>query len=263
MRCKWMVLGIVMLAVPVWISGCARYMDRLAYREYMGVLTPVDQEEEHPQKTITDDGEILFEQERLEIGLRPMTDEELNRQFPSATAQGRNPYTFGDTKWFRYDEVPQRFTVFRLTVKNYQYPKVFIDPTDVQLISDNGRVYHSLTREQLYVYFRTFATGGRSADGAGERFGNEYHDWQERMSILRRTRFAPEFIFSGQERDGFLVFEPLHGDVSNITVNVPEVQVRFDYRDVPIETLAVTARFHRDTGRLYPDGELKLTYEVR
>lgn len=263
MRCSWMVLGILGLALFAGVTGCSQYAERLAYRNHVGSLEPISEEEEDPNKAVTDDGSIVFTQERLEISLRPMSEEELNRQFAAATAAGVNPYTFGDTKWFRVDEVPRRFTVFRLTVKNYQYPKVYIDPTDVLIESDNGRKYYSLSYDQLYVYFRTFSPGGKSGGEMGDRAGNPYKRWQERMSVLNRTMYPSEQVFSGQEADGYLVFQPLHADVSKITVRIPEVAVRFDYRNVPIETIAVDARFHRETGRLYPDGQLELTYEVQ
>ncbi|MXW77709.1 MAG: hypothetical protein F4Z57_01725, partial [Gemmatimonadetes bacterium] len=50
---------------------------------------------------IQDDGLITYSFERLEIGLRPMTDAELNRKFPQQSTQGpvsTNPYTFGNWK---------------------------------------------------------------------------------------------------------------------------------------------------------------------
>ena len=36
-------------------------------------------------KVVADDGSVLFTKERLEIRVRPMTDDELNRQFSDVT----------------------------------------------------------------------------------------------------------------------------------------------------------------------------------
>ena len=64
---------------------------------------------------------------------------------------------------------------------------------------------------------------------------------------------------AAQEVEGYLVFEPLAPDVSELTVNLPGVIVRYDYKGDPRETMDVTVKFERDIGRRYPDGRLELT----
>lgn len=261
MHQKWTAL----LAVAL-LAGCSH---NLAYRDFSGDLAPRPEEDEDAAKMVMDDGSVVYTKDRLEIRIRPMTEQELNRQFPSETQRGSNPYTFGNTTWFRTNEVPKRFTVFRVTVKNYQYPKVILPQVGVSIASDNGRNYYALSYKQLYTYFRSFSPGGKAGistlggSNPGQRSGNEYRTWTDRLDILNRSMFTHDLVFSGQESEGYLVFEPLHADVNNITVHLEDIAVRFDFRGVPTETIDVDARFHRETGKLYPDGRRELTYSLQ
>lgn len=139
--------------------------------------------------------------------------------------------------------------MFLLGIKNYQYPKVRLDG-EVVVEADNGRRYHDLAERQLDRYFRAYAIGYR---------GNEYGVYKGRRAVLESTMFPRAEIFSGQEREGFVLFEPLHGDVSGMTVVVENLVVRFDYRGEPVESMAARFRFERDLGRQYPDGTVELS----
>ena len=226
------------------LNGCGYYY-------YTGPLKPEDQQAQ--SMNVADDGTVSFIQDRLEIHLKPMTADELDRQFPNHSNAGprsTNPYTFGNTEFWAEEGEKQRFTVFRLSIKNYSYPKVKIDPARVVLNTANNREYWSLSFEQLDSYYRAYAIGYR---------GNEYERYQERRDLLRRTMFKNEEIFSGQETDGFIILPALHHDVSKITVTVHDVVLRFDFRNEPIETIKIDYAFHRDIGRKYKDGQLVLT----
>ena len=101
------------------LSGCGRY--------FAGPLQPADQQT--VDMTINDDGSLTYTLERLEVSLRPMTDAQLNRQFAGSSERGArstNPYTFGDWSPMGDEWTPPRFTVFALSVKNYQFPKVLV-----------------------------------------------------------------------------------------------------------------------------------------
>jgi len=249
-RCRnALVLGLALLG-----AGCS-------YRYYAGDLEPLKEEFQGEGRTVADDGTVSYRQGRLEVSLRPMTDEELNRQFSSHSEQGirsTNPYTFGDSEMFRSGVTPQRFTVFRLRVQNYEYPKVYVDTRRINITTGNGRKYYALSYEQLYVYYRRYAGGGEGGVSPGIA-GNEFADWRSRIDLLRMTMFPDEYIFSAQESDGFIVFKPLAPDVSRITVRIPDITVRFDYKDDPTETATVTAEFQREVGRIYADGRVEVT----
>lgn len=226
-----------------------------AYRPYVGPLQPLD--EQAPGLTVYDDGSVLYQRERFEVKVRPMADAELNRLFADASAGGRkatNAYTYGDLEFAGPDSTRSRFTVFHVAVKNYSYPKVRVDPARAVIEADNGREYCRLSLQQLENYYRAYALGYR---------GNEYSRLRERLDLLRRTLLSDAIVFSGQEAEGFLVFPALHTDVHAVRVLLPEVVLRFDYREEPIETTQIACSFHRLTGRLYPDGRRVVTYAPR
>ncbi|MCC7262600.1 MAG: hypothetical protein IT369_08785 [Candidatus Latescibacteria bacterium] len=226
-------------------AGCA-------YRPWAGDLKPLD-EGQQPLKgmVVEDDGTVTFTEKRLEISLRPLTDDELNRQFSASSQKGNrstNPFTFGNGKFYRTGETPQRFTVFKLVVKNYEYPKVRV-AGDMVVQSRNGRKYYALSLAQLEAYYRSYAVAYR---------GNEYQEYKERRAILQRTLFPLEDIFSGQVKEGFVVFEPLADDVADITTTVKDIVTRFDFQGNALESTDVSYRFRRDLGRLYPDGRKEI-----
>ena len=227
------------LALAALLSACA-------YRPWAGELQPVVEGDQAEGMTVADDGTVTFKQGRLEIRLRPMSDEELNRQFSAYSNKGphsENPYTFANTTYFRTGETPRRFTVFRLTVKNYEYPKVRL-AGEIKMKSSNERSYYALNLDQLDIYYRTYAIGYR---------GQEYNEYKERRVLLKRTMFPQaEDIFSGLEEEGFILFEPLADDVSEVEVTLTDIVTRFDFRGDPAESIKISYRFHRDIGRYYP-----------
>jgi len=237
-------LWLPMIVALALVTGCG-------YHYYMGPLEPVSQQA--TSMTIADDGSVTYVQGRFEVRLRPVSDEELNRQFSSQSEGGpkaTNPYTFGDTEFYEGQKKRQRFAVFSLNVKNYEYPKVRIDPARVQILASNGRVYWSLSKQQLNSYYRAYAIGYR---------GNAYSQYRERRDLLARTMLGLEEVFSGQEVEGLVVFPNLHPDVEQVSLVVHDLVLRFDYRDEPVEMVELTYDFQRDIGRLYPDGTVQLS----
>ncbi|MCY3738197.1 MAG: hypothetical protein OXG13_17460 [Gemmatimonadaceae bacterium] len=250
---RWL---IPLLPALLLLAGCS-------YRYYADPLTPLNEAEQGENKSVADDGTVTHTQGRLEVGLRPMTDEELNRQFSSFSMDGadsRNPYTFGNSTYFRTGETPQRFTVFRATISNYQYPKVYLDPERVYITTSNGRKYYALTREQLWIYYHRYVGGGHGGGDPGMS-GNAHHVWKERDGILRSTMFPDLPVFSAQEAEGYLVFRPLAPDVEELTVHIPGLVVRYDFRGDPAEMVDIAMRFEREIGRVYPDGSRVATSE--
>jgi hypothetical protein len=58
--------------------------------------------------------------------------------------------------------------------------------------------------------------------------------------------FSSNFIFSGTDADGYIVFPRLDDDVTQIDVDLNDIAVRFDYADEPVEQIDLTFRFGRD-----------------
>ena len=210
------------------------------YRLGVGHLIPMAESEQNPQTHVSDDGTVTFTHERLEISLRPMTDEELNRQFPIESQGGAksvNPYTCGDWKDQRTGESPERFTVFKLKVKNYAYPKIQVDPLKSIIVASNGREYSPLGLNKLEKYYLPYARGYS---------GNAYERYKKRIDILNATLYSGDVIFSGQEGEGYVVFPKLDPDVKQITVWLRQIILRFDVTDQPLETIDIKFLFHRN-----------------
>jgi hypothetical protein len=228
------------------LGGCA-------YRPYATDLAPLGEAQQVQGMTVKDDGTVTFYQGRLEISLRPVSDDELNRQFATESkggAHSTNPYTYGDSKLGQTRQTPRRFTVFMLNVKNYEFPKVRIGGA-VAMVAQNGRKYYALSMEQFEVYYRAYAVGYRGID---------HFEYQNRRDLLSRTRYPDyQVVFSGQEAGGFILFEPLADDVTDVTVTVGDVITRFDYTDTPVETIDAAFRFKRDIGRMFPDGSVQVS----
>lgn len=232
------------LWLVLFLGGCG-------YRYYAGPLQPAAEQPE--QGAAAKDGALVAQRGGLQVTLRPMTDEELNRQFYDSSHGGvesTNPYTFGDTEFWGDHRGRSRFTVFRLVVHNEGYPKVVVDPARIVLRTPGGREYWSLSFDQLDAYYRAYATGYR---------GNEYARYQARRDLLRRTLSTNEEVFSGEEADGYVVFPLLQPGVSKVEAQVHDVVLRFDYRNEPVEAADLVFRFSRDVGRIYEDGRVVLT----
>jgi hypothetical protein len=230
------------VAVAVLAGSCAY---RLGMRHFAGPVVPGPQQIE--QMSVSDDNTVTYRRDRLEIRLRPFTVDMLNRKFdrpkdgfyqipPNQLTV--NPYTFGAWAPPESEQTPDRFTVFLLQVQNYEYPKVLVDSRGITLESSNGRVYPALHLSALMEYYYPYAVAYS---------GNTYQRFEERKDLLRRTMYGDEMVFSGQESEGYLVFAPLHTDVSEFTVWVRGVTLRFDYRDEPTETVDIPYRFARET----------------
>lgn len=208
------------------LAACGRY--------FHTPLQPSNRQAEG--MTVNDDGSITYALDRLSIELKPMTDEELNRLAPGVDLS-HNPYTFGDWTAAGDEWTPPRFTVFRLKVNNYQYPKVKIDPLNAHITAANTRQYAVLSYGELYQYFRSYWLG---------RTGQGRKTFQARTDALKRTLYSGALVFSGSEEQGYLVFPVLDDDVQAIQVHLENIVLRFDYADAPVEAIDLSFSFQRD-----------------
>ena len=153
---------ISILAAAALLVGCGHYLvpGRFQPLEVAQQQTDI----QGSSMKILDDGTVTFVQNRLEVSVRPMTDEEINRQYPtqSTNAGGpadelpSNPFTYGNWIDPRTGKAPQRSSIFKITVKNYEYPKVKFDPLTVTVESANGRHYYPWGSYDVEEYFRRF-----------------------------------------------------------------------------------------------------------
>ena len=217
------------------LAGC---ISQVGLRRFATFPEPVMQQDE--AMTVLDDGAVVYAKDRLEISLQVLDDGFLNRQFAADSRKGAestNPYTYGNWKPWGQEWTPERFTVVLLKVKNYEYPKVFIDPKALVITTSNNRVYNALDDGLLEDYFSPYL---RSYAGRQRR------QFEDTTDLLKSTVYPPDMVFSGQEEEGYIVFPVLHKDVSNFTVNVPDMAVRFDYKGEPVETIDLAFKFQRE-----------------
>ena len=207
------------------VVSCGRY--------FHTPLIPANHQSEG--MAVNDDGSVTYRLDRLAIELKPMTDAELNRL--SSAQPDLNPYTFGDWAPHGEGQAPPRFTIFRLKVSNYQFPKIKIEPQSARISTANTRQYPSLTYSELYTYFRAHWLG---------RTGLGRKAFQARTDALKQTMYTDALVFSGNEEQGYLVFPALDDDVAEIEVHIQNIALRFDYTDAPVESIDLSFAFQRD-----------------
>ena len=138
-------------------------------RHFAGPIQPVT-EQQSAELSIGDDRSITYTQGRLEVNLRPLTDEILNRQLAAHSPDKSsfylnpyemelNPYTYSDWNPPEQSWTPSRFTVFSLKVKNYEFPKVWLNPEKISLTAANGRQYQALSLAAMVEYYWPYAVG--------------------------------------------------------------------------------------------------------
>lgn len=224
------------------LAGCGRY--------FPGPITPAAEDVQESNYSVQDDGTIVHTLNRLEVSLRAMTDEELNRQFADISKDGAlsgNPYTFADWKPLGDTYTPPKYNVFLLKVKNYEYPKVKLDPLRLELVAPaTRRRFPPLRQEEILEYYYSQAQAYA---------GNLYSVFQERRDQMIRTMFPPDEIFSGQELQGYVVFRALPPDVKAFEVRIFDLALRFDYKNDPVETTDLVFRFNREVFKGYQPPE--------
>lgn len=237
----------LLCAAPLLMVGCGH---KLGYRHFAGPILPAAGLDQVEAFVVRDDRSITFVKDRLEVTILPLTVEMLNRQMagnsqqpegfhePNPYQKSTNPYTYGDWKPGWEEEYPTRFTVFALKVKNYEYPKVQLDPHAIEITVANGRHYKAYSRLALDEYYAPYALGYA---------GNTFLPFRERRDLILRTLYpVDEMVFSGQEKEGFIVFAPLDSDVEAFAIRIKGMVLRFDYRDQPVETIDITYSFTRE-----------------
>ena len=226
------------------MAGCGHFLVPTAFR-------PVGSGDQirHSEGTsmeVSDAGTVAWVQGRLEVSVRAMTDLELDRQYPAFSDDSYGPddelptnvFTYGDWEDPRSGQPPSRFSVFKISVKNYEYPKVKFDSLTPVIEASNGRIYYPWGQYDFKEFFRRFPL---AYNGLG------YKRYRERLSLLNLALYPEDdFCFSGQEFEGYIVFDKIHTDVDDIVFRIPSVGIRYDFRDEPLETVSLAFKFERD-----------------
>lgn len=217
------------------VAGCSTQIGMRRFAE-----APVPASQQASGMVVEDDGTILYAQDRLEIAVRVLSEEFLDRQFPNQSNSGpesTNPYTYGNWKPWGESKAPQRFTVLSVRVKNYAFPKVLLDPDNMWITTPSGRNYSVFDAGLLDDQFDPYL---------GSYSGQSHRRYREITDILNQTLLKADYVFSGQEVTGYVVFPALHNDVEVFAVHVADLALRFDYKSEPIETVDLVYKFDRE-----------------
>ncbi|MHB1049904.1 MAG: DUF4159 domain-containing protein [Bacteroidota bacterium] len=191
---------------------------------------------------------VIYDAKDYKIELKYMTDYQLNTfEFPEASKSGQfstNPFTYGD--WVDPDlgYVPNRFTVFKVTIYNYAGGKINFDPENAILVTDRGDALACYGREEkgsrnysMEAYFkRRKGTSGIDDDV-----------FESRMGIVRRTvHYLGKPIFRGDVRDGLIVFDPLVDEVEQVKLTIKDFILGYDENNQASEFTTLNFYFSRE-----------------
>jgi hypothetical protein len=191
---------------------------------------------------------VVYDAKDYKIEIKYITDYQLNNfEFPEQSRSGQfstNPFTYGD--WIDPDlgYVPNRFTVFKVTIYNYAGGKLNLDPENAILVTDRGDALASYGREEkgsrnysLEAYFkRRKGTSGIDDDV-----------FESRMGIVRRTvHYLGKPIFRGDVRDGLIVFDPLVDEVEQVKLTIKDFILGYDENNQASEFTTLNFYFARE-----------------
>lgn len=235
--------AVLVVAVPLLLGCALLFPPRFDYSSRL-----VPQPVQVGAYSIGTDSVLAYKTEELRIEVEHMTDQALNQLFPEESTQGRyssNPYTYGNHVDPSLGYVPNRFTVFRVTVHNLNHAKVELPPLRT-LVTTNRKgellepygVLAGSARNNFESYYRT--RRGPS--------GNEYYRFNTRMGIVRTKNYlSDEKIFKGEDYGGFIAFESLDSEVEQVTLHIRDFVLKFNAFDKPLETMDLAFEFDRQT----------------
>lgn len=173
---------------------------------------------------------IIYDAKDYKIEIKYMTDYQLNNfEFPDQSKSGQfstNPFTYGD--WVDPDlgYVPNRFTVFKVTIYNYAGGKINFDPENCVLITDRGDQLPCYGREEKGSKNYSMEAYFKRRKGSS---GIDDDVFESRMGIVRRTvHYLGKPIFRGDVRDGLIVFDPLVDEVEQVKLTVKDFILGYD-----------------------------------
>lgn len=242
-------VGLGLCAVMAITAGCGLIPPE---KEFFQSWEPdpalVQSDPEHYR--ISEDGVALtYDIEGLQISLRPMTDRELNVKYPEeSNKEGRNstnPYTHGIWVDPNLGYTPPRFMAFEVSVFNFPFAQIRVQPKDALLATDRGNRLETYDINEADNPQRSFERYyAERGGGKGASSGVSRIQFEERMGIVRSSLYRNnEPVFKNDRYQGFLVFDPIDNRVRQVTVTLSRVALKFDVFGDPVETVDIPFRF--------------------
>ncbi len=190
---------------------------------------------------------IVFDRGTFKVEIKYMSDYQLNNfEFPEESKGGiysTNPYTYGD--WVDPDlgYTPNRFTVFKVSIYNYAAPKINFDPQNAILLSDRGDRFTAYGLDAKISKFHSIEEYYRARKGST---GIDEDVFEARMGIARRTMLTyGRPFYKGDNREGFIVFDPLSDGVERIKIVFKNFIIGYDENNVPSDFIDISFYFKR------------------
>ena len=225
------------------LGGCAFFAPPTIL--YKSELVPGSLQAAPDRYMVEEGGVVTYSLEGLRIRVEYMTDEALNAIFPEDSYRDRfstNPYTYGNWIDPLLGYIPNRFTVFRITVINNTYAKVLLDPIKSLLYTDQGEVLHTYgipafsPHESFERYYR----------GLRGQSGNEFYRFDLRMGNVRSSAYLEDTkVFKGETYTGLLAFAPLDEEVERVQLVLEDFVLKFDASGQPLESADILFEFER------------------
>ena len=234
------------LAASLLTVHCSFLREAIYPERYDRVVSLRPGEQVRQDITVGEGGLVTWELEGLRIAVEHMTDHDLNAMFPNESNQGQysiNPYTYGDYVDPALGYVRTRFTVFRVTVTNQDFAKVAMQPLRSQLTTNRSGEVLAAYGVLAGSASRNFESYYRALKGPS---GNEDYRFNMRMGLVRTNNYAvDEEIFKGEQYSGFLVFDPLEDEVTDVHLHLKDFILKFNAFGKPLETSDVSFAFRR------------------
>ena len=234
------------LAVSLLTVQCSFLREAIYPERYDRVVSLLPGEQGEQGITVGEGGLVTCDMEGMRIAVEHMSDHELNGMFPNESNQGQysiNPYTYGDYVDPALGYVRTRFTVFRVTVTNQDLAKVAMQPLRSQLTTNRPGEVLASYGVLAGSASRNFESYYRALKGPS---GNEDYRFNMRMGLVRTNNYAvDEEVFKGEQYSGFLVFDPLEDEVTDVELHLKDFILKFNAFGKPLETTDVSFAFRR------------------
>lgn len=247
-------VNLIIALFSVLISGCDSLYQYIVYppKRIEYILTPdsllLAKFLDKTTYIISDDKRtVSYDRKDFKVEIKYMSDYQLNTfEFPEQSVNGyysTNPFTYGNWVDPELGYVPNRFTVFKVTIYNYTASKINFDPENAFLESERGDKFTCYGREEKSSKYQSLEAYYKKRKGTS---GVDDDVFESRMGIIRRTvHYLGKPVFRNDVRDGLIVFDPLSEDAGKIKLTLKDFILGYDENNQPSEFTTLSFYFNR------------------
>ncbi|OGU67436.1 MAG: hypothetical protein A3C56_01465 [Ignavibacteria bacterium RIFCSPHIGHO2_02_FULL_56_12] len=190
---------------------------------------------------------VVYNRGTWKIEVKYMPDFQLNNvEFPEESQDGEsssNPFTFANWIDPQTGITPNRFSVFKISIFNYSASKLNFDPERSFLVTDRGDLLSGYGREEKTSKNQSLEGYFKRRKGAS---GVEDEIFERRMGIIRTTvLYLGRPIYAGDNREGFVIYDPLPESVEKVKLVFREFILGYDENNEPSQFTDLTFYFER------------------